>query len=67
MSDVSNFVDIEDIGHGHRQGVQMTCEDRNYECCAAYPPPADPTPEEYEAWYDAHVRAWEAGHRSSTR
>ena len=35
-----------------------TCEDREYRCCEAYPPPPNPTPEEYNRWYDRHVQQW---------
>ncbi len=35
-----------------------TCEDRDYTCCEAMPPPANPNPDEYQAWYDAHVANW---------
>lgn len=43
-----------------------TCEDRDYVCCDAFPPPEQPTNAEYAEWYDAHVAMYQQTHHGRT-
>ena len=45
-------------GRKFAEPADATCEEREYKCCELTPPPAEPTPAEYDAWYTAHRIAY---------